>query len=46
MALARKRFCQGWRIALRWTYEYVAEIAPDLTMDTDGDGSSDSWGFT
>ena len=30
----------------RWTYEYIAEIAPQLTMDTDGDGSTDSWGFT
>ena len=30
----------------RWTYEYIAEIAPQLTMDTDNDGSTDSWGFT
>ena len=30
----------------RWTYEYIAEIAPELTMDADGDGSVDSWGFT
>ena len=30
----------------RWTYEYIAEIAPQLTMDTDGDGSTDVWGFT
>lgn len=30
----------------RWTYEYIAEIAPDLTMDSDGDGATDSWGFT
>ncbi len=30
----------------RWTYEYIAEIAPQLTMDTDGDGTTDIWGFT
>ena len=30
----------------RLTYEYIAEIAPQLTMDTDGDGTTDIWGFT
>ena len=30
----------------RWTYEYIAEIAPQLTMDTDDDGTTDIWGFT
>ena len=30
----------------RWTYEYIAEIAPQLTMDSDGDGATDIWGFT
>jgi ABC-type glycerol-3-phosphate transport system substrate-binding protein len=30
----------------RWTMEYIAEIAPQLTMDEDGDGVTDIWGFT
>ncbi len=30
----------------RWTYEYIAEIAPQLTLDADDDGVNDVWGFT
>lgn len=30
----------------RWTMEYIAEIAPQLTFDEDGDGITDIWGFT
>jgi len=30
----------------RWTYEYIAEIAPQLTIDSDGDGTTDTWGFS
>jgi ABC-type glycerol-3-phosphate transport system substrate-binding protein len=30
----------------RWTMQYIAEIAPQLTMDEDGDGVTDIWGFT
>ena len=30
----------------RWTMEYIAEIAPQLTFDEDGDGVTDIWGFT
>ena len=30
----------------RWTMEYIAEIAPQLTFDEDGDGVTDTWGFT
>jgi ABC-type glycerol-3-phosphate transport system substrate-binding protein len=30
----------------RWTMEYIAEIAPQLTLDEDGDGTTDIWGFT
>ena len=30
----------------RLTYEYIAEIVPDLTQDTDGDGITDQWGFS
>jgi len=30
----------------RWTFEYIAEIAPQLTFDEDGDGVTDIWGFT
>ncbi|MEZ4731020.1 MAG: extracellular solute-binding protein [Caldilineaceae bacterium] len=30
----------------RWTMQYIAEIAPKLTFDEDGDGVTDIWGFT
>ncbi len=30
----------------RWTWEYIAEIAPQVTFDDDGDGVTDIWGFT
>lgn len=30
----------------RWTYEDIAEMAQQLTMDTDDDGTTDIWGFT
>ncbi len=30
----------------RVTMEYIAEIAPQLTFDEDGDGITDIWGFT
>ena len=30
----------------RWTFEQIAEIAPQLTLDTDADGTTDVWGFT
>ena len=30
----------------RLTYEQIAEMAPKLTQDTDGDGVTDVWGFT
>ena len=30
----------------RWTYEQIAEVAPQLTQDTNGDGTPDVWGFT
>jgi multiple sugar transport system substrate-binding protein len=30
----------------RWTMQHIAEIAPQLTMDEDGDGVTDIWGFT
>jgi len=30
----------------RWTFEYIAQIAPQLTFDEDGDGVTDIWGFT
>ncbi len=30
----------------RWTFEYIAEIAPRFTFDDDGDGVTDVWGFT
>jgi len=30
----------------RWTYEQIAEVAPKLTFDEDGDGVTDIWGFT
>lgn len=29
----------------RWTMQYIAEIAPQLTFDEDGDGITDIWGF-
>ena len=29
----------------RWTYEQIAELAPQLTFDEDGDGITDIWGF-
>ena len=29
----------------RWTWEQVAEAAQQLTLDTNGDGVSDVWGF-
>lgn len=29
----------------RWTMQYIAEIAPKLTFDEDGDGITDIWGF-
>lgn len=30
----------------RLTYEQIAEMAPKLTQDVDGDGVTDIWGFT
>lgn len=30
----------------RLTYEQIAELAQQLTQDTDGDGITDTWGFT
>jgi multiple sugar transport system substrate-binding protein len=30
----------------RLTMEYIAQIAPQLTFDEDGDGVTDIWGFT
>jgi ABC-type glycerol-3-phosphate transport system substrate-binding protein len=30
----------------RLTYEQIAEMGPQLTQDTDGDGITDVWGFT
>ena len=30
----------------RWTMQYIAEIAPQLTLDEDNDGITDVWGFT
>jgi ABC-type glycerol-3-phosphate transport system substrate-binding protein len=30
----------------RWTMEQIAELAPQLTIDEDGDGTTDIWGFT
>lgn len=30
----------------RWTWEQIAAIAPQLTLDEDGDGVTDIWGFT
>jgi ABC-type glycerol-3-phosphate transport system substrate-binding protein len=29
----------------RWTYEQITEVAPQLTTDTNGDGTTDVWGF-
>jgi fructooligosaccharide transport system substrate-binding protein len=29
----------------RWTWEQVAEVAPDLTLDDNGDGIPETWGF-
>lgn len=29
----------------RWTYEQIAAVAPQLTQDTNGDGTPDIWGF-
>lgn len=29
----------------RWTWEQIAEAAPKLTFDEDGDGTPDIWGF-
>lgn len=28
-----------------WTWETLGEVARELTMDTDGDGTTDQWGF-
>ncbi|MAS33792.1 MAG: hypothetical protein CL610_07285 [Anaerolineaceae bacterium] len=30
----------------RWTMEQIAEVAPQLTIDEDSDGTTDTWGFT
>ncbi|MBZ0303690.1 MAG: extracellular solute-binding protein [Anaerolineae bacterium] len=30
----------------RWTMEQIAEVAPQLTFDENGDGVTDIWGFT
>jgi multiple sugar transport system substrate-binding protein len=30
----------------RWTWEQIAEVAPQLTFDDNGDGVTDIWGFT
>ena len=29
----------------RWTWEKIAEVAPQLTFDENGDGTPDVWGF-
>lgn len=29
----------------RWTWEQIAEVAPQLTFDENGDGTPDIWGF-
>lgn len=29
----------------RWTYEYIAEVAPQLVQDENNDGVPDVWGF-
>lgn len=29
----------------RWTWEQIAEVAPKLTFDENGDGTPDIWGF-
>lgn len=29
----------------RWTWEQIAEVAPQLTTDEDGDGTPEVWGF-